>query len=64
MKKTYNEKCANNWNDMQIEFLVQYMKETIKQLETFEVLGGIAAKKIQKAIGDIEDLRSKYTIKE
>ena len=61
---TCAEECANHWNNMQLEFLIQYMRETINHLETFEVLGGIAAKKIQKQIDNIEDLRSKYIIEE
>ena len=51
---------ANNWNDMQLGFLIGYMEKTKAALETFEVLGSEASDLIDNYITELESLRTDY----
>ena len=52
---------ANNWNDMQIGFLIDYMEKTKSALEVFENLGSEASDMIDNYITELESLRADYT---
>lgn len=54
------KKSANNWNDMQIGFLIDYMEKTKSALEVFENLGSEASDMIDNYITELESLRTDY----
>ena len=60
---TDNERkqSANNWNDMQIEFLIEYMEKIKSSLEVFEALGKEASNMIDNQITELKNLRTDYT---
>ena len=51
---------ANNWNDMQIGFLIDYMEKIKSSLEVFEALGREASDMIDNQITELESLRTDY----
>lgn len=51
---------ANNWNDMQIGFLINYMEKVKSSLEVFEALGREASDMIDNQITELESLRADY----
>jgi hypothetical protein len=55
------KQSANNWNDMQIEFLIEYMEKIKSSLEVFETLGKEASDMIDNQITELESLRADYT---
>ena len=55
------KQSANNWNDMQIGFLIDYMEKTKSALEVFENLGSEASDMIDNYITELESLRADYT---
>jgi hypothetical protein len=56
--------AANNWNDMQIGFLIDFMERTKAALELFENLGREASELIDSQITELESLRTDYRIEE
>ena len=50
-------KAANNWNDMQISFLIDYMEKIKSNLEGFELLGSAAKDMIDGYITELESIR-------
>lgn len=58
------EKSANNWNDIQIGFLIDYMEKVKSTLEVFENLGREASDMIDSQITELESLRSDYKIED
>lgn len=54
------KQSANNWNDMQIEFLIEYMEKIKSSLEVFETLGKEASDMIDNQITELESLRADY----
>ena len=54
------KQSANNWNDMQIEFLIEYMEKINSSLEVFETLGKEASDMIDNQITELESLRADY----
>lgn len=54
------KQSANNWNDMQIEFLIEYMEKIKSSLEVFEALGKEASDMIDNQITELESLRADY----
>ena len=57
-------KSANDWNDMQIGFLIDYMEKTKSALEAFESLGSEASDMIDNYITELESLRTDYKMEE
>ena len=55
---------ANNWNDMQIGFLIDYMEKVKSSLEVFESLGSEASNMIDNQITELESLRTDYKMEE
>ena len=55
------KQSENNWNDMQIEFLIEYMEKIKSSLEVFEALGKEAGDMIDNQITELESLRTDYT---
>lgn len=53
-------KSANDWNDMKIGFLIDYMEKTKSALEVFESLGNEASDMIDNYITELESLRTDY----
>ena len=53
---------ANDWNDMQIEFLIDHMERTKTALEVFESLGSEASNMIDNYITELESLRVDYRL--
>ena len=58
--ETERKKNANNWNDMQIGFLIDYMEKCKSSLEAFELLGREASDMIDNQITELESLRADY----
>lgn len=58
--ETERKKSANNWNDMQIGFLIDYMEKCKSSLEVFESLGREASDMIDNQITELESLRADY----
>lgn len=58
---TERKMSANNWNDMQIGFLIDYMEKVKSSLEVFETLGREASDMIDNQITELESLRADYT---
>lgn len=58
------KKSANNWNDMQIGFLIDYMEKTKSALEVFESLGSEASDMIDNYIAELESLRTDYRMED
>lgn len=58
------KQSANNWNAMQIGFLIEYMKKTKSSLEVFEILGKEASTMINNQITELESLRTNYKMEE
>ena len=58
------KKSANNWNDMQIGFLIDYMEKTKSALEVFESLGSEASDMIDNYITELESLRTDYRMED
>lgn len=58
------KKSANNWNDMQIGFLIDYMEKTKSALEVFENLGSEASNIIDNYITELESLRTDYRMED
>ena len=56
--------AANNWNSMQIRWLIEYAEKTVRQLQKFETLGKEAAEHIDKFITELECIRSDNEYKE
>ena len=54
------KQSAINWNDMQIEFLIEYMEKIKSSLEVFETLGKEASDMIDNQITELESLRADY----
>lgn len=54
------KQSANNWNDMQIGFLIDYMEKVKSSLEMFESLGSEASNMIDNQITELESLRTDY----
>lgn len=54
------KQSANNWNDMQIGFLIEYMEKVKSSLEVFETLGREASDMIDNQITELESLRADY----
>lgn len=57
-------KAANTWNDIQIDFLIEYMEKTKSALETFEILGKEAKEMIDNQITELESLRADYKMED
>lgn len=53
-------KATNTWNDIQIDFLIEYMEKTKSALQTFEILGKEAKEMIDNQITELESLRTDY----
>lgn len=64
MTTDIEKKSANNWNDMQIGFLIDYMEKTKSALEVFENLGSEASDMIDNYIAKLESLRTDYKIED
>ena len=63
--ETYHRhKAANEWNHMQVRFLIRYMQKTKSALEAFEVLGQEAMGLINKQIEELERLNDCYKMEE
>lgn len=58
------KQSANNWNDMQIGFLIDYMEKVKSSLEVFESLGSEASNMIDNQITELESLRTDYKMEE
>ena len=58
------KQSANNWNDMQIGFLIDYMEKVKSSLEVFESLGSEASNMIDNQITELESLRTDYKTEE
>ena len=54
------KQSANNWNAMQIGFLIEYMEKVKSSLEVFESLGSEASDMIDNYITELESLRTDY----
>lgn len=57
-------KSANSWNDIQIDFLIEYMEKIKSSLEVFETLGREASDMIDNYITELESLRTDYKIED
>lgn len=57
-------KAANDWNDMRIEFLIEYMEKVKSSLEVFENLGKEASDMIDNQITELESLRTDYKMED
>ena len=57
-------KAANDWNDMRIGFLIEYMEKVKSSLEVFENLGKEASDMIDNQITELESLRTDYKMED
>jgi len=56
------KRSANDWNDIQIGFLIKNMERTKTALEVFESLGSEASNMIDNYITELESLRTDYRL--
>ena len=56
-------KAANDWNDIQIEFLIDHMEKTKSSLEVFEALGNETSNMIDNYIAELQKIITDYRMK-